>query len=113
MMTETEMITKAIETIRNATTELNKAVSTRLYSLEIEAKALDKGLDSLLEELVNAHDDKNDHFKRFEKEKGADWEKQSLECKQDWSRAHSRFERAVYELTKYAQAIQKAKKSAA
>jgi hypothetical protein len=112
-MTETEMITKAIETIRNATTELNKAVNTRTYHLEAEAKALDKGLDALLEELANATQDTSDHFKRFEKEKGADWEKQSLECRQDWSRAHSRRETAIAELTRYAQAIQKAKKSAA
>lgn len=112
-MTESDMILKSIETIRNATTELNKAINNRLYGLAIEAKALDKGLDALLEELANATQDTSDHFKRFEKEKGVDWEKQSLECKQDWSRAHSRRENAIAELTKYAQAIQKAKKSAA
>lgn len=112
-MTNTQMIEQAIETMRNATQDLNKAVNTTAYQAVAEAKALEVGLRDLLAELVAANEDCSHHFVRFQEERGKEWDKQSTECRSDWSRAHDRRLKAENAILKYAQAVLKVEANAA
>jgi hypothetical protein len=112
-MTNTQMIEQAIDTIRKATMDLNRAITTTTTQASSEAKSLDTGFRDLLAELVSSHDDSADHFKRFASETGKDWEKQSTECRSDWSRICERRRKAEDALLHYARALMKAEKNVA
>jgi hypothetical protein len=62
-------------------------------------------IEAALRELAAASEDKDGHFARWPAEDRRDWESQSVECRDDWSRALRRFEAAIEKLVRVAKAL--------
>ena len=68
-------------------------------------------MEALLMELVDAADDCKEHFNRFKNPSDLPWEQQSVECRDDWSRALSRKEEAVLALIRFGRLVREKKET--
>ena len=72
-----------------------------------------EALLGLLAELADAETDCSEHFSRFEDQRGVDYDAQSKECRDDWSRCHDRRMKAVSRVTRFALVLRKGSTEAA
>ena len=95
--------------IEAAAAQLRAATDALMLAAHDEARRalppMPAGVEGLLRELAEAHADKAAHPQRFAREMDVMYERQSEECRRDWSRVLSRLDSAVRELLLVGQRI--------